>query len=114
MFEVEIKNLSVSAFIGVSIKERKKKQLLKVSLYFKYFVSKNKELDDIKNLKDYSIITKFLKNYIEHTRFKTLEKLVSETVKIISKKFNLKNVKLTIDKKIVAKNYGCDSLSVSN
>ena len=114
MFEVEIKNLSVSAFIGVSIKERKKKQLLKVSLHFKYFVSKNKELDGIKNLKDYSVITKFLKNYIEHTRFKTLEKLVSETVKTISKKFNLKNVKLTINKTRVAKNYGCDSLSVSN
>ena len=75
---------------------------------------KIKNLDDIKNLKDYSIITKFLKNYIEHARFITLEKLVSETVKIISKKFNLKNVKLTIDKTIVAKNYGCDSLSVSN
>ena len=114
MFEVEIKNLSVSAFIGVSIKERKKTQLLKVSLHFKYFVSKNKELDDIKNLKDYSVITKFLKNYIEHTRFKTLEKLLTETIKTISKKFNLKNVKLTIDKTTVAKNYGCDSLSVSN
>ena len=114
MFEVEIKNLSVSAFIGVSIKERKKKQLLKVSLYFKFFVSKNKELDDIKNLKDYSNITKFLKDYIEHTHFKTLEKLVNETVKIISKKLNLKNVKLTINKTTVAKNYGCDSLSVSN
>ena len=114
MFEVEIKNLSVSAFIGVSIKERKKKQLLKVSLHFKYFVSKNKEFDDIKNLKDYSIITKFLIDYIKHTRFKTLEKLISETVKTISKKFNLKNVKLTIDKTTVAKNYGCDSLSVSN
>ena len=114
MFEVEIKNLSVSVFIGVSIKERKKKQLLKISLNFKYYVSKNKELDNIKNLKDYSNITKFLKNYIEHTRFKTLEKLISETAKTISKKFNLKNVKLTINKTTVAKNYGCDSLSVSN
>ena len=114
MFEVEIKNLSVSAFIGVTIKERKKKQLLKVSLNFKYSVSKNKELDNIKNLKDYSNITKFLKNYIEHTRFKTLEKLVSETLKTISKKYKLKNVKLTIDKTTVAKKYRCDSLSVSN
>ena len=114
MFKVEIKNLSVKAFIGVSLKERKKKQLLKVTLHFKYSVSKNKELDDIKNLKDYSNITKFLKNYIKHTRFKTLEKLVNETVKAISKKFNLKNVKLTINKTTVAKNYGCDSLSVSN
>ena len=52
MFKVEIKNLSVNAFIGVSLKERKKKQLLKVTLHFKYSVSKNKELDDIKNLKD--------------------------------------------------------------
>ena len=92
MFKVEIKNLSVNTFIGVSMKERKKKQLLK----------------------DYSNITKFLKNYIEHTSCKTLEKLVSETVKTISKKFNLKNVKLTINKTTVAKKYGCDSLSVSN
>ena len=114
MFKVEIKNLSVNTFIGVSMKERKKKQLLKVSLNFKYSVSKNKELDNIKNLKDYSNITKFLKNYIEHNSCKTLEKLVSETVKTISKKFNLKNVKLTINKTIVAKKYGCDSLSVSN
>ena len=114
MFRVEINNLSVNAFIGVSLKERKKKQLLKVSLHFKYSISKHKELDDIKNLKDYSNITKFLKNYIEHTRFKTLEKLISETAKTISKKFNLKNVKLTIDKTTVAKKYGCDSLSVSN
>ena len=114
MFKVEIKNLSVRAFIGVSIKERQKKQLLKVSLHFKYSISKNKELDDIKNLKDYSNITKFLKNYIEHTRFKTLEKLLTETIKTMSKKFNLKNVKLTINKTTVAKKYGCDSLSVSN
>ena len=114
MFRVEINNLSVNAFIGVSLKERKKKQLLKVSLHFKYSISKHKELDDIKNLKDYSNITKFLKNYIEHTRFKTLEKLLTETIKNISKKFNLKNVKLTINKTTVAKNYGCDSLSVSN
>ena len=114
MFKVEINNLLVNAFIGVSMKERKKKQLLKVSLHFKYFISKHKELDDIKNLKDYSNITKFLKNYIEHTRFKTLEKLLTETIKNISKKFNLKNVKLTINKTTVAKNYGCDSLSVSN
>ena len=56
----------------------------------------------------------FLKNYIEHTSNKTLEKLVSETVKTISKKFNLKNVKLTINKTTVANKYGCDSLSVSN
>ena len=114
MFKVEINNLSVNAFIGVSMKERKKKQLLKVSLHFKYSISKNKDLDNIKNLKDYSNITKFLKNYIEHTRFKTLEKLLTETIKTISKKFNLKNIKLTIKKTTVAKNYGCDSLSVSN
>ena len=57
---------------------------------------------------------KFLQNYIEHTSCKTLEKLVSETVKTISKKYKLKNVKLTINKTTVAKKYGCDSLSVSN
>tara|TARA_Y100000590_G_scaffold316535_1_gene358008 strand:- start:1 stop:345 length:345 start_codon:yes stop_codon:yes gene_type:complete len=114
MFKVEIVNLSVYAVIGVSKKEREKKQLLKVSLSFYYQVAKNKSLNDIKNLKDYSTIIKFLKNYIALSKFKTLEKLISQTVLVVSKKFKLKNVKLKINKTKVAKKYGSDSLSVSN
>ena len=35
MFKVEIKNLSINANIGITAKERAKKQVLKVNLEFK-------------------------------------------------------------------------------
>ena len=49
MFRVEIINLKTYAVIGISDKERKKKQLLKVNLSFNYSVLKNKDLNDINN-----------------------------------------------------------------
>tara|TARA_Y100000590_G_C15256248_1_gene839449 strand:+ start:104 stop:448 length:345 start_codon:yes stop_codon:yes gene_type:complete len=114
MFKVEINNLKIYAKIGISNNERKNKQLLKVSLSFNYSIANNKNTDDIKNLKDYSKITKFLKNYINKSNFKTLEKLIESTAKDINKQFKIKNVKIKIDKTKVAKKYGSDSLSVSN
>ena len=50
MFKVEIKNLSIKSNIGITSKERKVKQLLKVSLTFNYLVNKSKDLNAIKNL----------------------------------------------------------------
>ena len=53
MFKVEIKNLSIKANIGITAKERLKKQLLKVTLSFKYSVKNSLNLNNIKNVKDY-------------------------------------------------------------
>jgi dihydroneopterin aldolase len=103
MFKIEIKNLATKARIGISVKERKKFQPLLVTLQF----------DDIQHLKDYSAITKYLKFYIEHSIFKTLEKLVFECSQSMRKKLKLKNVHVSINKESVAKRYGCESLSVS-
>ena len=64
MFEVEIKNLKVFANIGITAEERKKKQLLKVTLNFSYSVQKNKNLEKMSNLKSYSEITQSLKKFI--------------------------------------------------
>ena len=41
MFKVEIKNLSISANLGITELERKKKQLLKVTLSFDYKVKED-------------------------------------------------------------------------
>ena len=87
MFKIEIKNLATKARIGISDKERKKFQLLLVTLQFSYAVKKNDQLNDIQYLKDYSAITKYLKYYIEHSKFKTLEKLVFECSQSLQKKF---------------------------
>ena len=91
MFKIEIKNLATKARIGISEKERKKFQPLLVTLQFSYTVKKNDQLNDIQHLKDYSAITKYLKFYIEHSTFKTLEKLVFECSQSMRKKFKLKN-----------------------
>ena len=52
MFDVEIKNLKVFANIGITLDERKKKQLLKVTLNFSYSVLKGKNLEAMSNLMD--------------------------------------------------------------
>ena len=113
MFKVEIKNLKTKARIGIPNKERIKSQPLTVTLSFKYSITKNNQLDDIKYLKDYSAITKSLKMFVENSRYKSLEKLVVECSKEMKNKFKLKDVYVSINKVAVAKKYGCDSLRVS-
>ena len=46
MFKVEIKNLSISANIGITAQERKKKQLLKITLEFSYSVKNSLDLNN--------------------------------------------------------------------
>ena len=114
MFNVEIKNLKVFANIGITSQERKKKQLLKVTLNFSYTVPKGKDLESMSNLKDYSGITKSLKQYINQSKCSTLERLISSSSYILEKKFKLKKVKIKVNKTEVAKRYGAESVSVSN
>jgi len=48
-----------------------------------------------------------------NSRYKTLEKLISESLIILKKRYKTKKIFLEINKKNIAKKYGCDSLSVS-
>lgn len=114
MFKVEIKNLSIKANIGITAKERAKKQLLKVTLSFNYFVNSSLNLNNIVHVKDYSTITKYLKEKIKNSNSHTLEHLIIKTSKDLEKKFKIKNIKIKINKTAVAKKYGADSVSVSN
>ena len=114
MFKVEIKNLSIKANIGITAKERAKKQLLKVTLSFNYFVNSSLNLNNIVNVKDYSSITKYLKEEIKNSKSHTLEHLIIKISKDLEKKFKIKNIKIKINKTAVAKKYGADSVSVSN
>ena len=114
MFKVEIKNLSIKANIGITAKERKNKQLLKVTLSFSYQVNKSKNLNNIENVKDYSAITKYLKKFINDSTSHTLENLIILTTKALEIRFNINNIKIHINKTAVAKKYGADSVSVSN
>ena len=114
MFNVEIKNLKVFANLGITAEERKKKQLLKVTLSFSYNVPKNKDLEKMSNLKDYSKITKSLRKFINESKYNTLEKLIIASSLMLEKKFKIKKTKILINKTAVAKRYGADTVSVSN
>ena len=113
MFIVRINKLKVYTKIGVSIQERKKKQLLLVSIKFSYKINNNKNVDNISNLKSYTDIKKFLKKYIETSRSRTLEKLIIECSQRLRKQFKIQNVSIEIEKPEVAKKYECQSISVS-
>ena len=113
MFTVRINKLRVYTNIGVSIKERKKKQPLLVSIKFSYRVNNNKNADNISNLISYTDIKKFLKTYIESSRCQTFEKLIIDCSQIVRRRFKIQNVSLEIEKPEVAKKYGCQSVSVS-
>ena len=86
MFKVEIKNLSIKANIGITARERAKKQLLKVTLSFVYSVKNSLELNNIENVKDYSSITKYLKEKITNSNSHTLENLKIKLSKNLKKK----------------------------
>ena len=113
MFQVEIKNLKTKAHIGTTEMERKKSQPLLVTFRFQYMVANKNQLDNIKYLKDYSSITRYLRLFIEKSRCKSLEKLVTDCSQVMKKKFKLKKIFVSINKVNVAKRYGCESLSVS-
>ena len=114
MFDVEIKNLKIYANIGITAEEKKKKQLLKVTLNFSYSVGKGKDLEKMNNLKDYSKIVKVLKKFIVESSYDTLEKLIITSSHMLEKKFKIKKVKVKINKTAVAKRYGSETVSVSN
>ena len=113
MFKVTIKNIKVETKIGVSDKERKKNQMLHVSLSFKYNLLNKKKIDNIKFLKDYSKIIKYLRYFIQKSHYKTLEKLIMECSKNLKQMFKIKNISLKVEKIETAKKYGCQSVSVT-
>ena len=113
MFTVKISKLKIHARIGVYATENTKSQLLLVTLKFSYKVNKNKNVDHIDNLKSYSEVKNFIKEYIESSRYKTLEKLIIESSKSLKKKFKIQNISLEVEKPETAKKYGCLSVSVT-
>ena len=113
MFEVEIKNLKTKARIGISAQERKKFQTLLITVRFKYSINNKKKLDSIEHLKDYSSIIKFIRLFIQSSKYKSLERLTSECASIIENKYGIKKVFVSINKIDVAKRYQCESINVS-
>ena len=113
MFTVKISKLKIRANIGVFAVESSTPQTLLVTLQFSYKIDKNKNANDINNLKSYSEIINFLKKHIKSSRYKTLEKLIIETSQVLKAQFKIKKITLKIEKPKTAKKYKCHSISVT-
>ena len=113
MFTVKISKLKIRAKIGVFAVESATPQTLLITLKFSYKVDKNKNANDINNLKSYSEIINFLKKHIKSSRYKTLEKLIIETSQVLKAQFKIKKITLKIEKPKTAKKYKCHSISVT-
>ena len=113
MFTVKISKLKVRAKIGVFVEESSTPQPLLVTLKFSYKINKNKNVNNINNLKSYSEVIRFIKKYIESSRYKTLEKLIIESSQALKVKFKIQNITLKIEKPKTATKYKCHSISVT-
>tara|TARA_B100001123_G_C15017815_1_gene910253 strand:+ start:267 stop:611 length:345 start_codon:yes stop_codon:yes gene_type:complete len=113
MFTVKIDKLRVRTKIGVTEQERRKAQILLISIKFSYKINKNKNLDNINNLVSYADIKKYVKIFVESSRCKTIEKLIINCSQKLCRQFKINNVFIEIEKPAIAKKYGCKSISVS-
>ncbi len=113
MFKIKIDQLKVMANIGTSLKERRKKQPLLITVSFEYKFSKIKNPDNINNLISYSELKKYISDFIYQSKYQTLEKLILECKKILKKEFKIKKIFILIEKPNIAKKYNCRSVSVS-
>ncbi|PPR47799.1 MAG: hypothetical protein CFH19_00166 [Alphaproteobacteria bacterium MarineAlpha5_Bin9] len=112
MFKIKIKKLKVMVKIGTSVKEREKKQPIYISVDF-FYKPKNNNLDNIKSLISYSDVIIFINNFLAHSSYFTLEKLISECSYKIKKKFKVTKVFVEVEKPKISKLKKCSSISVS-
>ncbi len=77
--KIIIKDLKVKTIIGVKDFERKKKQTIHIDLQIA-FVLNNDFFDNIKETIDYDVLIERVKNFVENTKFYTIEKLSIEII----------------------------------
>ena len=73
----------------------------------------DKTLTRSQHLGIYAYRVKFLKEFVQKSKYKSIERLTFECANILEKKYKLKKVFIKVNKVEVAKRYGCESISVS-
>ena len=97
-----LENLKVKSNIGVTSKERTKKQLLRFDVQIEL---KGKKLfkDDINNTIDYAEIEKIITNIATKNEFKLLETLGEVIIETIGKQCSFKSIRIKIAKNKIIK-----------
>ncbi len=94
-----LRQLAVSAIIGLYPNEKEVPQTIFLDLELAIDVHQAAMTDEISSTIDYSVIYSYLREYIPITRFQLLETLAVNVSENLLKKFSLSWLRLTITKK---------------
>ena len=98
MDKVFIKDLRAQAIIGIFDWEREVRQEIKMDFEFDFSCFKAAKSDDIKDALDYKSIAKKVIAFVEGSKYKLIESLGENILKLIKKDFPDLKITLTISK----------------
>lgn len=92
MDRIIIKEARFMCNVGVSEKEREKKQLVVIDAELFLYLKKASSSDDIKNTVNYSELHSVMKNVAENKRYKLIEAMAENIAKEILNNFSVKKI----------------------
>lgn len=96
--KIFIQDLRIPCLIGIFDWERKKKQVVSVSLEFPASISKAAKTDQIRYAMDYKKIAKRTIAYVSKSHFFLIEALIENLADILLREFRLKEITLQVEK----------------
>ncbi|SFV67099.1 Dihydroneopterin aldolase [hydrothermal vent metagenome] len=95
---VFIKGLKIDTVIGIYDWERKIRQDIILDIEMSFDIKKAGKTDDIKYTLDYKTVAKRLITFVQKSQFELVETLAEKICYIILEEFDVKKVKLKLDK----------------
>ena len=100
--QIILKGIRSNCIIGINSDERERKQEIIINLLIFHDFSKLD--DDIKNTINYSSVYKFIKKFVENSKFYLIETLGSKLADKLIKEFKLNQIEIEIIKPSVFDN----------
>jgi 7,8-dihydroneopterin aldolase/epimerase/oxygenase len=91
--------LEITTIIGIYEWERETKQTIILDIEMAYDISKAAATDAIEDTLDYKTVSKRIISFVEESKYFLVEKLAEEITKVILNEFDIRWVKLTLNKK---------------
>ncbi len=96
--KIFIQELQIPCLIGIFDWERKKRQIVSVSLEFPALILKAAKSDNIEDALDYKKIAKRTIDFVSQSRFYLIEALIEELATVLLKEFKLSEITLQVEK----------------
>jgi D-erythro-7,8-dihydroneopterin triphosphate epimerase len=113
MAKVTINNLKVKARIGIEERELKSAQEVVLDISFEYDERKAARTDDIASAVDYKAMTDRIADLLKRSRFKLLERMAHEVLKLVKEDKRVKAASVTVTKPRAVRHASGVSLTVT-